>query len=189
MAMNVGLKISRAIDGFNDWVGKLASWLVLLLVLVGAYNTLVRYIGRFTEHQLSSNLYIEAQWYLFSLVFLLGASYTLRRGSHVRVDLIYGRLGRRGKAWIDVLGTTLLLLPFSIFCLWVSWPAVYNSWVVREISPDPGGLPRYPIKSMILVAFVLLILQGVSELIKNVHILRQPRSVDDAMTGDAEGAH
>lgn len=169
--MDLGVKISQVIDRLNERVGQVASWLVLLLVLIGAFNTLVRYLGRFSEHQLSSNFYIEAQWYLFSLVFLLGAAYTLRRGAHVRVDLIYGRLDRRGKAWIDALGTLLLLLPFSIFCLWVSWPAVHNSWTVWEQSPDPGGLPRYPIKSMILVAFVLLILQGVSELLKSVRIL------------------
>lgn len=170
--MSFWSRISRGIDRCNDRMGQLASWLVLLLVLVGAYNTLVRYLGRFLGQQLSSNLYVEAQWYLFSLVFLLGTAYTLRRGAHVKVDLLYGRLSPRGQAWIDALGAIFLLLPFVGFCLWVSWPAVRNSWAVWEQSPDPDGLARYPIKSMILVSFLLLAAQGISQLIKSLQTLR-----------------
>lgn len=174
------LRISRGIDRWSTRLGELTGWLCLAMVLIGAYNALVRYLGRFAGWNLSSNAYIEAQWYLFSMVFLLGAAATLRHDQHVRVDVLYGRLGRRGKAWIDVIGTLFMLLPFSLFCLWVSWPAVRNSWHVREVSPDPGGLARYPIKTLILVAFVLLFVQGLSQLIKNVAVLR-------GMDPDADG--
>lgn len=181
--MKVWLRMARTIDGLNERMGRLAGWLTLAMVLIGAYNAVVRYLGRFFETNLSSNVYIELQWYLFSLVFLLGAAYTFRRGAHVRVDLLYGRLDERGKAWVDLVGTLVMMLPFTIFCLWVSWPSVRNSWAVREVSPDPGGLARYPIKSMILVAFVLLIAQGISELIQRIAVLRglhtQPSTDDD----------
>ena len=173
------LRISHAIDRLNEKVGQGVAWLSLLMVLIGCFNAIGRYLGRFLGWNLSSNAYIELQWYLFSLIFLLAAAYTLQRGAHVRVDVLYGRLSARGKAWINLLGTILFLLPFSIFCLWVSWPAVHNSWVVREVSPDPGGLPRYPLKAMILVAFVLLILQGISELIKQIAILRGDADADE----------
>ena len=163
---------SRRIDALTSFVGRCSSWLILAMALVGAYNAVVRYLGRFLGVSLSSNAYIELQWYMFSLVFLLGAAYALQKDSHVRVDVLYGRLSRRGRAWIDLLGTLLFLLPFSLFALWVSWPSVRSSWRVLETSPDPGGLPRYPIKSMILVCFFLLALQAVSELIKLVATLR-----------------
>ncbi|NKB88288.1 MAG: TRAP transporter small permease subunit [Acidobacteria bacterium] len=142
------------------------------MVLIGAYNAVARYLGRGIGINLSSNAYLEAQWYLFSLVFLLGAAYTFKHDNHVRVDVLYGRLSRRGKTIINLIGTALFLLPFSIFSIWVSWPSVRNSWAVLEGSPDPGGLPRYPIKTMIIVAFVLLALQGVAELIRGVQLLR-----------------
>lgn len=176
------LRVAQAVDRVNEGVGQAMGWMVLAMVLIGAYNTVVRYLGRYLGTNLSSNAYLELQQYLFSLVFLLGAAYALRRGVHVRVDLLYSRLGERGRAWIDLLGTLLLLLPFAIFTLYVSWPAVRNSWAVWEVSPDPGGLPRYPIKSVILVAFVLLILQGISELVKCWARLRS--SGDDGQRPD-----
>lgn len=166
------LAISRTIDRVNEKIGLGVGWLTLVMVLIGAYNAVVRYLGRFMGWSLSSNAYIELQWYLFSLVFLLGAAYALRRGAHVRVDVFYGRLPKRGKAWIDLVGAIVFLVPFSLFGLWVSWPSVRSSWAIREVSPDPGGLPRYPIKTMILVAFALLILQGVSEIVKQIAVLR-----------------
>jgi len=172
-SMERWLKLARAIDRLNLWVGRLVYWLVLLMVLVGAYNAVVRYLDRYTGIGLSSNFYIELQWYLFSLVFLLGAAYALQRDAHVRVDVFYGRLSPRARAWINLLGTVLFLLPFCGLVLWVSWGWVVNSWVVREMSPDPGGLPRYPLKAMLPVAFVLLALQGVSILIHQIARLRQ----------------
>jgi TRAP-type mannitol/chloroaromatic compound transport system permease small subunit len=174
-SMKIWLKLSERIDTLNRRVGQLVQWLTLLMVLVGAFNALARYGGRFTEIQLSANAYIELQWYLFSLVFLLGAAHTLERDQHVRVDVFYGRLSERGKAWIDVIGGFVFLLPFCLFSLWVCTPTVRNSWAVREVSPDPGGLARYPIKTMILVCFALLLIQGVSEIIKRVATLRGVR--------------
>lgn len=170
--MELGRRLARFFDRMNEGIGGIVGWLCLAMVLIGAYNAVVRYLGRFIGWSLSSNAYIELQWYLFSLVFLLGGAYTFRRGAHVRVDVLYGRLSRRGKAWIDLVGTIVFLIPFSIFMLYMSWPSVRNSWAVREVSPDPGGLPRYPIKTFILVAFVLLILQGISEIVKQVDVLR-----------------
>ena len=96
------------------------------MVVVGGFNTIVSYLDKFTGMGISSNMYLELQWYLFSLLFLLGASYTLRHDDHVRVDILYSRLGAKGKAWINVLGTLLLLVPFCLLMIWVSWPAVIN---------------------------------------------------------------
>ena len=152
------------------------------MVLIGAYNAIARYLGRFIGVNLSSNLYLELQWYLFSLIFLLGAGYALKENAHVRVDVLYGRFEARARAWINVVGSVLMLIPFSIFVLWVSWPSIRNSWAVREMSPDPGGLPRYPLKAVIIVAFVLLLAQGVSELVKDLAILR--RGADAEADGD-----
>jgi TRAP-type mannitol/chloroaromatic compound transport system permease small subunit len=142
------------------------------MVLLGAFNAVARYLGRFVGRSLSSNAYLEAQWYLFSLIFLLGAAYALQRDAHVRVDVLFARCSARVRSWINILGTILLLVPFCIFVIWSSLPAVRNSWRIREVSPDPGGLPRYPLKALILVCFGLLLLQAVSELIKEIAKLR-----------------
>jgi TRAP-type mannitol/chloroaromatic compound transport system permease small subunit len=147
-------------------MGRLAGWLALVMVLVGAFNAVARYLGRYIGLSLSSNAYIELQWYLFSMVFLLGGAYTLLQNGHVRVDVLYSRLSRPARALVDLVGTAILLIPFAVVVLWLSWPSVRNSWVVLERSPDPGGLPRYPIRTMILVGFVLLLAQGISQLLK-----------------------
>jgi TRAP-type mannitol/chloroaromatic compound transport system permease small subunit len=156
------------VDRLNDWIARGVAWLVLAMVLLGALNAVARYAGRWVGFNLSSNAYLELQWYLFSLVFLLGAAHTLRRDAHVRVDVLYGRLAPRTQAWVDIVGTLVFLIPFCLSILWLSWPMVRNSWQVLEISSDPGGLPRYPIKSVILVAFALLLLQGVAEIARRV---------------------
>jgi TRAP-type mannitol/chloroaromatic compound transport system permease small subunit len=177
---------SRAIDGFNRRLGAVVAWLTLLMVLIGSFNALARYLGRYVGASLSSNAWLELQWYLFSLVFLLGAGHTLERGAHVRVDVLYGRLSHKARAWIDLLGSLVFLVPFTVFGLWVSWPAVRNSWVIRELSPDPGGLPRWPIKAVILMAFALLMLQGISEAIKAAARLRSPPGGGGGDTGREE---
>ena len=182
--MHFWLRVASGIDRFSEWTGRVVYWLTLAMVLVGAYNALVRYLDRFTGIGLSSNTYIELQWYMFSLVFLLGAAFTLKHDAHVRVDVLYGRLSRRGRAWIDLVGTLLLLVPFCLFVLWTSWPTVYNSWAILEVSPDPGGLPRYPIKTVIPVAFFLLLVQGVSVIIRQIAILR---GMDDGRSTKVEG--
>jgi TRAP-type mannitol/chloroaromatic compound transport system permease small subunit len=160
------LTIARAIDRLNDAVYAAIRWLTLGMILVGAYNALARYVSRYTGLPLASNMYFDLQWYMFSLIFLLGAAYGLRHEVHVRVDVVYARLRPRTRAWIDVLGITLFLVPFCIMMLLTSWPAVRNSWAVREGSPDPGGLPRYPIKTVVLVCFVLLLLQALAQLVR-----------------------
>jgi TRAP-type mannitol/chloroaromatic compound transport system permease small subunit len=160
------------IDRLNNWLGSAVSWLVLAMAVVGAFNAIARYLGRYAGRPLTANVLLELQWYLFSVVFLLAAAWALRQDAHVRVDVLYGRLPARAQAWIDLLGGALLLLPFCLFVLVVSWPTVRASWVIREGSPDPGGLPRYPLKAIILVAFALLLLQGIAELVKAVARLR-----------------
>ena len=166
-------RISAAIDRLNDRIGSAIQWLALVMVVVGAFNAIARYAGRFTSVSLSSNAYLELQWYLFSLIFLMGAAYGLNHDYHVRVDVLYERLGRRARAWIDLIGSVLFLVPFAVLMLWVSWGPVVRSWGILETSPDPGGLPRYPIKTVILVSFFLLLLQGISQIVKNAAILTE----------------
>jgi TRAP-type mannitol/chloroaromatic compound transport system permease small subunit len=174
LAARLSLRLNRIVQGIDrlsETVGVVVRWLVLGMVLLGAFNAVARYLGRSIGVQLSSNAFIEAQWYLFSLVFLLGAGYTLKHHGHVRVDVIYARLGERARRRLDLAGTWLLLVPFCCFGILLSWPAVRNSWIVREGSPDPGGLPRYPIKTAILVAFVLLLLQGIASALRRARDL------------------
>lgn len=162
------LGLARGIDRVTDTAYRLIRWLTVLMIVVGAYNAIARYVTKYTGFNLASNAYFDIQWYLFSLVFLLGAAYGLNREVHVRVDVLYTRLSSRTRTWIDLIGTLVFVIPFSIVMLITSWPAVRNSWAVREASPDPGGLARYPIKTVILVCFSLLLLQGISQVIKKV---------------------
>lgn len=148
------------------------AWATLAMVLIGAFNAIARYLERDVGLQLSSNAYTELQWYLFSLVFLLGAPFALRANRHVRVDVLYGSHDLRTRAWIDLLGGILFLIPFCIAAIWFSIDFAHQSWRVREVSNDPGGLARYPLKMVIPIAFGLLALQGFSEVIKRAAILR-----------------
>lgn len=177
--MNKLLQVARAIDLINEWIGRITYWLVLLMVAVGAWNVLGRYIGRIIGTNLTSNALIEIQWYLFDVVFLFGAAYALKYNDHVRVDIFYKGWSRRRKALANFLGNVLFLIPFSCLIIYYSWGTVVNSWSILEMSPDPGGLPRYPIKFAIVVAFVLLILQGISEAIKNWNIYTDSTSQED----------
>lgn len=172
------LAFARGIDRLNDALFTAIRWLSLVMILVGAINALVRYATKFTGVPLASNAWLDAQWYMFSLIFLLGAAAGLRQEMHVRVDVLYERLSERGKAWIDLAGTVLFLLPFCVMMLVVSWPAVANSWSVREGPADPGGLARWPIKTVILACFVLLFLQGVAQVIHKVALLRGKAAMD-----------
>jgi TRAP-type mannitol/chloroaromatic compound transport system permease small subunit len=171
-------RLADTIDGLNDAMGSAVRWLVLLMVLVGAVSTLARYSARQLGLTLNLTPATEAQWYMFSVIFLLGAAYALRHDVHVRVDVLYERLGVRGRGWIDLVGTLLFLVPFSVLMLWVSFPAVWTSWQIRETSPDPGGLPRWPIKALIMVSFGLLLLQAVSQVVKHVEVVRSGRAGD-----------
>lgn len=164
------------IDRLSAAAGRLAGWLVLAMALLGGFNALARYFDRGLGTSLSSNRWVEGQWYLFSLVFLLGAAETLRRGAHVRVDVLFARLKPRQRAWIELLGGLFLLLPFCGIALWTAYPAVLESIRLREGSPDPQGLLRYPLKAMVLVGFLLLALQGLSECRKALQRLRRDQS-------------
>ncbi|NEQ30486.1 MAG: TRAP transporter small permease subunit [Leptolyngbya sp. SIO4C5] len=176
--MQTLLKIAGWIDRFNEGIGRLAYWLILVMLGIGVWNVVGRYLGYFVGQNLSSNALIESQWYLFDIVFLLGAAYTLKHNGHVRVDVFQSRWQGKRKALAELVGTLLFLLPFCALVIFFSWEAIAASWAIRETSPDPGGLPRYPIKSLIIVSFVLLILQGFSEAIKNLAVLtnHQPES-------------
>lgn len=169
--MNSLLGAARAIDGFSTLVGRAMWWLTVAMVLVGAYNVITRYLGAYLGVQLSANVYLELQTYAFDLIFLLGAAYLLRADGHVRVDIVYSRLGPRTRACIDIFGTLVFLMPFCIFGLYFCLGYVERSWAVLEQSPNPGGLARYPIKTVMLVAFAMLIVQGISEVIKNAAFL------------------
>ena len=168
-------RIAALVERITSAVGRGVSWLALLMVLVAAANAVLRYLGRYAGHNLSSNAALELQWYLFSALFLLGAAWTLQQDRHVRVDVFYGRLSPRARAWIDLLGTTIFLLPFCALCIWVSFPSVAESWRLREQSIDPGGLPRYPVKTLLLVGLYLLTAQGGAQLVRHLgQVLGRP---------------
>ena len=176
------LQVAEIIDALNRWIGKLAYWLVIVMVAVGGWNVLGRYVGKWIAQPLTSNALIEIQWYLFDLVFLLGAAYTLQKNGHVRVDIIYKNFGQKGRAIANLFGTILFLIPFCLMVIYFSWGTIVNSWQILEMSPDPGGLPRYPIKSMIIVSFGLLLLQGLADTINNLAVimnLRQPQEKNE----------
>jgi TRAP-type mannitol/chloroaromatic compound transport system permease small subunit len=165
--MKVLLTISHAIDALNERVGRTVLWLVLVMALVSASNALARYL-----FNLSSNAWLELQWYLFAAVFLLCAGYTLLHNEHIRIDVVSSRLSRRSQLWIDILGTLFFLLPVSIFIMWLSWPVFVNAWTSQEISGNAGGLIRWPVRLLVPLGFFLLSLQGLSELIKRIAVLR-----------------
>ena len=184
--MNVLRRVAAAIDRMNDGIGTAVTWLSLLMIGFGAYNAVARYATRFAGLSLSSNALNELQWYLFSVIFLLGAAWGLRHDVHVRVDVLYARRSRRTQAWIDLLGTVLFLIPFCVMMLWVSWPAVARSFAIREVSPDPGGLPRWPIKGLLIVSFVLLLLQGLAVIVRQVDVIRSGVPPAEPHPGPAE---
>lgn len=161
------MRISRLIDAVNDAIGKWAKWLILLAVLVCAGNAIIRY-----TFSVSSNAWLELQWYMFAAVFLLGAPYTLRKDEHVRIDVIAGRFSERTQVWIDIVGILLFLFPISAIILWLAIPYFWLSYAGHEMSGNAGGLIRWPAKFLIVAGFFLLILQGLSELIKRFAYLK-----------------
>jgi TRAP-type mannitol/chloroaromatic compound transport system permease small subunit len=180
------LRVSRAIDRFTGWIGNLLPILVTVMIAAGFYNVVARYIGRFIGQRLTSNSLIEIQWYLFSLVFFLGFAYILRDNVNVRVDFLYSKWSPKRRALVDLLGSVLFLSTFCIMGIVVtinpvlrSWGRLPNgTWGAWEMSPDPGGLARAPIKSMIIVAFTLLLIQTISQIIKYAAV------VTSAVTGE-----
>ena len=150
--------IVRSIDSLNEWIGVCTSWLSTLLVAVVCYDVFTRYFLR-----KSSVAVQELEWHIFAVLFLIAAASTLKLDGHVRVDVFYTLMSRRGQAWINMLGGIIFLIPFSILVIWTSKNFVSMSWAVQEISPDPGGLHyRYALKAMIPVGFTLVLLQGIS---------------------------
>jgi TRAP-type mannitol/chloroaromatic compound transport system permease small subunit len=164
--MDTLLALARGIDALNGAVGRAVKWLVLLATLVSAGNAITRY-----GFDLSSNAWLELQWYLFALIFLLGAGYTHQHNGHVRIDVLYGRFSPRTRAWIDLVGGLLFLLPMAGLIGWLGWNAFMTSWGIGETSPDAGGLLRWPIKLAIPLGFGLLFLQGLAEIIKRAAFL------------------
>lgn len=164
--MRLLLSFSAVIDAINEKIGTVCNWLVLLACVVSAGNAMIRY-----AYDMSSNAWLEVQWYMFAVIVMFGASYTLKRNEHVRVDLLYMTVGRRGQLWIDILGTLIFLLPTCAILAWLSWPFFMQSFAVFEGSSNAGGLIRWPIKLVMPIGFALVALQGISELIKRVAFL------------------
>ena len=165
--MNALLALSRAVDKLNERIGLTVSWLVLAAVLISAANAVVR-----KAFNVSSNSFLEIQWYLFSVVFLFCAGYTLLRNQHVRIDVIAGRLSPQAQAWIDILGTIFFLMPMALTIMWLSWPVFVQAYVRHEVSTNAGGLLIWPARLMVPVGFFLLIVQALSELIKRIAFLK-----------------
>ncbi|WP_114689879.1 TRAP transporter small permease subunit [Polynucleobacter necessarius] len=166
--MRFWLTLSTGIDRINAFLGKAASILILLSCAVSAINALLRY-----GLDISNNWPLELQWYLFAAAVMLGASYTLKRNEHVRVDLIYSHLSDRGRLWVDLFGLIFFLMPACILFSWLSWTTLfYPSWLVMEHSLNSGGLARYPIKFVVPFGFFMLSLQGLSEIIKRICALQ-----------------
>src|SRR4051812_49339286 len=161
------LAFSRGVDWLNEHIGRLMYWGVLIMVLVSAANATSRY-----ALNMASNAWLELQWYLFAVVFLLCSGYTLLHNEHIRIDVVSSHLSRRAQGWIDVFGLVFFLLPMSSFIMWLSWPIFMNAWNSGEISGSAGGLLRWPVRLLIPLGFFLLSAQGPSELIKRIAFLR-----------------
>jgi len=190
----------------TDFFGKLTWYCTLLMVIAGAYNAIMRSLSGWAHldpesadtlqrilhwigevaRQASSNTFIELQWYLFSMAFLLGAAYALKTGAHVRVDIFYNHISPTAKAWVNIAGTVVFLIPFCLLMISTSWPVVVDSWIRLEGSPDPGGLPRYPLLTVVPLAFVLLMIQGLAsaarEAITIIDLAKTQRSNRHART-------
>ena len=180
--MNALLALSRQIDALTERIGRSAIWIVLIVVLISAGNAIMRYAFNY-----SSNALLEIQWYLFGLLFLSCSGYTLLRNEHVRIDLLSSKLSKRGQAWIDILGIIFFLMPMAIAILVLSWPVFMHAFESGEMSNSAGGLIVWPARLMIPVGFALLIMQGVSELIKRIGFLLG-RCPDPSEKPDAKSA-
>jgi TRAP-type mannitol/chloroaromatic compound transport system permease small subunit len=161
------LALSRAIDRMNEFIGKWVSWLILAAVLVSATNAVIR-----KAFNMSSNAWLELQWYLFGAAFLLAAAYTLKQNEHIRIDVVYGLFSRRVQHWIDLFGHAFFLMPFVLLMIYYFIPYVSLSYRSGEVSTNAGGLIIWPAKSLLLIGFFLLALQGISEIIKKIAIMR-----------------
>lgn len=164
--MNALLAFSRTVDRINDAIGRATIWLILIVVFISAGNAVSRYALDW-----SSNALLEIQWYLFSAIFLLCAGYVLNKNEHIRIDVITGRFSARTQNWIDVFGIVVFLLPMVVLTMTLSWPVFMNAWHTGETSANPGGLIRWPVRLLLPIGFFLLLLQGLSELVKRIAFL------------------
>jgi TRAP-type mannitol/chloroaromatic compound transport system permease small subunit len=182
------LRFARAIDALNRMVGRATYWLILIAVLISSFNAIAR-----KTLDMSSNAMLEIQWYLFAAIFLLCAGYTLLNNEHVRVDVLFGRMSRRKQLVVEIFGILFFLTPMTLLVLVLSWAPFTDAWVSGEVSSNAGGLIRWPVKLLIPVGFALLMLQGLSELIKNIHDYRQlgaaPAGGNSASSAAAGAVH
>ncbi len=177
------LGISRAIDAINGQIGKKVAWLILLAVIVATVNAIIRKL-----FNVSSNAWLELQWMLFGAVFLLCASWTLQVKEHIRIDIVNGLLPKSVQRWIDLIGHTLFLMPFCLLMIYHSWPFFTRSYAINEQSLSAGGLAQWPAKGLVVIGFVMLAFQGVSEIIKQVAIMRGHLEDDETLRGHAAAA-
>ena len=168
------LRLSQWIDLANEKIGVIADWMIVLSCLISAGNAMIRY-----AFDMSSNAWLEVQWYMFAVAVMFGASYTLKRNEHVRVDIFYMQLSERGQYWLDLIGTIVFLLPVCLLLGWLSWPFFMQSYAVGEVSGNAGGLIRWPIKLVMPLGFLLVAIQGVSEIIKRAAALKGYIVVED----------
>jgi TRAP-type mannitol/chloroaromatic compound transport system permease small subunit len=188
------LHFSQQLDLLAEFNGWLSGWLIVLTIAVGFFNVVARYVGRIIGVQLTSNTLIELQWYLFSITFLLGFSYVLKHGANVRVDFLYANWDEKRKALVDFIGTVMFLIPFCILGLITSFNYALQSWGrlpdgnwgAAELSLDAGGLPRAPIKTVLVIGFFLLFLQAISQAIKYLAIFKGYTQVADQLRAEAE---
>jgi TRAP-type mannitol/chloroaromatic compound transport system permease small subunit len=161
------LKLSRWIDAVTAFIGRQVVWLILAAILVSAINAIIR-----KAFDLSSNAWLELQWYLFGCVFMVASAYTLQKNEHIRIDVLSGRLSSQARNWIDIFGHVLMLLPFAALMIYESLPFAWSAWRSGEMSGSAGGLIIWPARAFILLGFFLLFLQGLSELIKRIAVMR-----------------
>ena len=183
--MAVFLRLSKLIDGLNEFVGRWVSWLILAAVLISAVNAVIR-----KAFNSSSNAFLEIQWYLFAAVFLLAAGYTLLRQEHVKIDVVLGRFSKRTQIKVEIFGIVAFLLPFCFEVIQLVWPLVVQGYVSGEMSSNAGGLIRWPVYALVPAGFTLLALQGLSELVKRVAFLQglidDPTQKKQAKTAEEE---
>jgi TRAP-type mannitol/chloroaromatic compound transport system permease small subunit len=188
--MQALLSLSRAIDALNTWIGRTVAWLIVAAAVISAGNAIIRKL-----FDTSSNAWLELQWWMFAIAFLLAAPWTLKDNEHIRIDIVSARLSKRTRNIIELIGHVFFLLPTAALIIYTSWNYAAISWMQNEQSKDAGGLPQWPIKWLIPLAFALLFSQGLSELIKRIAIMRgdmeEPKpkgGYHEAVTSAAEPA-
>ncbi|MFN3282010.1 MAG: TRAP transporter small permease subunit [Tabrizicola sp.] len=165
--MQVLLALSRGVDRVTEIIGKVVMWLILLAVLVSAGNAVSRKL-----FNLSSNAWLELQWYLFGAAFMGAAAYTLQQNEHIRIDVFYASRSRRTQHWIDLFGHIFFLLPFAVLMAWYLWPYTMQAWRSGQVSTNAGGLIIWPARAILLAGFLLLVAQALAEIVKKIAVIR-----------------